>query len=437
MKIKNNLIVALAVLTSISTIAFAQQEQAPAAEKKTQKATKFTSIYDYLYNSYWIYTKFTFYQDSKGNKIAFMPHKQEVYEEQYKQRVTNGDLKNICESTGGAYYLERELSGRGPADINTSQVASYATDMETRNFLKRYIPGAENALAFAGINTGEWNSSSASYVVRNPTYNKYAYIYDMTLRSGSVGTFLCVDKETNRPKWVFNHDLYNIHKGYTGAGGSYRSGYTYSAYFADTFIVYENENFTPGNNGLARLPSSSENISWPAKGYYVTIAKENGKWQTKNVSKYVGPAGLNSIILQKAPKRNSQNEEVLVVSEDGNMIIPAYQDKNVNFDSSRTGCHPDSLKFNQAWYSVCSSSFADAPQEHDLLTKGVALFFSKSNNALYYKNMERTVGFMQDRFQEALIQADVKKAISDYAPSARSSLQGPKKRYKQNTKRYQ
>jgi hypothetical protein len=404
-------LVALLFLTGCVGPSLSQEERLEREREKT--------IYDRLYQS----GAYQFFQDKDGNRVAYAQAVEERIGGEFTQR--RGHVKWMemnCVANGGKFELERAgVSGESSA-IAAAYSASIAAATMTASFWTKNGISAPASVR---------NTFDIELATRMRMVQSAEFMFDSAVRTENVGSFRCSDVGNNFTKWRVNVDLYNAHRGYVGGGGNYRTS-NYSAYWRETFILYEKEVFKPGKDGLfAKLPATSEELIYPLTGYYVIIEKGSAKWRVSSISPYASKTGSNTVALTNAPKRINENQEVLIVSQDANFIVPVYADSSVNYQVGEimggNVCHIDQLKYDNNKYSVCHSAFTDEPTEFSGAIKVGIILFGNAN-ANYNAKLKRNVNFSEEKFRSAVIEASIADVVRSYSASASSQDNGAAKK---------
>lgn len=348
---------------------------------------------------------FLFGQDKDGNKVAFTDMKlEQIFEFQHPHTYL-GEFETLCKANDGAFQLEKLGANRESGAMSEAQNQSYALGIATAKFW------TNNGIYAPGEAQQTYNQQLAA---RSRNIRAASHIFDSAVRTESVGTFVCMNNATQKPRWRINQDLYNAHRGYSSAGGNYRTD-NYSVYINQTLILYEQPTYNSmDKGGAARLQGNAKDIVYPSKGYYVVLDSREDRWRIASMRHFVIRSGGQKQVFVDAPIRTSSNQEVLITSEDGALIVPAYLADDTKFsysdnDIGRNLCTIDNIKF-PAQYSVCNSAYGDAPREVGSLMKGAAIVFGSANST-YYLNQKRTVAFLVDKFTASLMSAGVVKAV--------------------------
>ena len=375
----------------------------PLTETQQVERQKNRSIYDFLKSD----SRIKYSQDSKGNTVTYQS---DSYLTEGAYQTYRGNLSGFsanCIANGGKFDIEAKGKNNLGNVISQVHSASLYQAASTYEFWKNLgVNGTADAMDVY------YQQSKA----RMEMAESVAFIFDSAVRTESVGTFTCTDVKTTNVKWRLNRDLYSVRKGYRSPTGMYVFPDAYTSYITDTVVIYEKQSYATTQSGFTKLPENSKDLIYPTSGYYVVIEQTGGKWKILSAKHFISPAGKNSTTLTLSPNREKANQEILIVSEDGNFVVPAYRDTAVRFTYSesytgRNACHIDRIadKMN---YTICSSAFGDEPQEYSTTAKIVGTIFSPDPNTQYNLKLTRTVGFMPDAFWAAINQANVKAGIT-------------------------
>jgi len=360
------------------------------------------TIYDYLSGI----PQTNHQQDSKGNTVI---HRSNTY-------ILNGPFTIYRDALVG--YSANCIANNGKFDIETK--GKNASQNKISNAHSASLNQAASTYEFwrdLGINgTSEaMNVYYEQYNLRIAMAQSMAFIFDSAVRTENIGTFTCKDEKKSNVKWRINIDLFDVHKGYRSPSGMYNFPDAYTAKTNETIIIYEKQLYKTAKTGYSNLPENSKDIIYPTSGYYVIIELKDGKWKIISSKHFQTPAGNNISTLLLSPKRKNGNEEILIISEDGNFIMPAFNDKEVKFKYSdnytgRNACHIDTIADRQR-YSICTSAFGDEPQVYSATANLIGSLFLNQNSQ-YNMNLTKTISFVPEKFFFALDQANVRAQLS-------------------------
>ena len=375
----------------------------PPTEAQLIARQKDRSIYDFLKQD----PRIKYSQDSAGNTVTYQSdsYMQTGEYRQFREGLTN--FSTNCIANGGKFDIEKKGKNNLGNAVSGAYSASWNDAVSTYDFWQSLgINGTTQAM--------QVYQQSAS--MRVQMAQQMAFIFDSAVRTQNVGTFSCTDETTAAVKWRINRDLNNVRKGYRSPSGMYNFPEAYTVTVTETVVAYEKQSYKKAESGYSKLPDSSNGIIYPTSGYYVIIEPVNGTWRTLSSTHFKSPAGNNISTLSLSPKRTNENQEILIISDDGNFVIPAYKDKEVRFaisdsDFSRNRCHVDRIA-DRMNYSVCNSAFGDTPKEYGTTANVLGTIFGNDPNVAYNMKFTKTIGFVPDKFWAALNQADVRAAIS-------------------------